>query len=432
MDAELMEKLIKDARFISLVKELNQNDEEFNELKTFLINNYTRLFEKSKDLKDDEKTDEMKMSINKLADITGSTNITQLVNYLRSLTCNINSSLPNSIYSLINLRELDISYNQLTSLPDLIGNLKKLEVLYCDNNKLTNLPESIRHLSRLKDLNCGSNQFTDLPESICSLIGLQRLIVSGNQLTDFPESIRHLSGLEYLSCGSNQFTDLPESICSLIGLKYLIMNNNQLSSLPESIGSLSNLRILDCSYNKLTNYSGILKLQNKNPELKINCRHSIDVTNMIEDVQDFHFKNEVKNVIKETTKIPIKNKLLQKVFKIDTDKIIYRLNKFEEYLLLNSENYSQVTIYNKNIMNIKRDHYNNLSSSYTTSIYFNNKSIRINVDDGEYIFYIYTIPKTDLSIGEHTHLLHELKNEFDDVYLYNDDESYNYVPFIKI
>ncbi|HMB65924.1 MAG TPA: leucine-rich repeat domain-containing protein [Patescibacteria group bacterium] len=59
----------------------------------------------------------------------------------------------------------------LATLPESIGSLSNLKELNLYKNKLTKLPESIGSLSNLKELNLGANNLSTLPESISSSQG---------------------------------------------------------------------------------------------------------------------------------------------------------------------------------------------------------------------------------------------------------------------
>jgi Leucine-rich repeat (LRR) protein len=48
--------------------------------------------------------------------------------------------LPNSLAQLINLQELDLSFNCLSTVPDFIANLPSLQHLDISSNPLKNLP----------------------------------------------------------------------------------------------------------------------------------------------------------------------------------------------------------------------------------------------------------------------------------------------------
>ncbi|MEM7182967.1 MAG: leucine-rich repeat domain-containing protein, partial [Spirochaetota bacterium] len=51
-----------------------------------------------------------------------------------------------SSFNFINIRELNLSYYNITSLPESFGKLKNLEKLTLNHNKLTSLPKSFGNL----------------------------------------------------------------------------------------------------------------------------------------------------------------------------------------------------------------------------------------------------------------------------------------------
>jgi Leucine-rich repeat (LRR) protein len=66
--------------------------------------------------------------------------------------------LPDSIVNLINLREINISDNQIKQLPENICNFDKLTILNCSYNQLKQLPNSIGSLDNLQLFDCNHNQ----------------------------------------------------------------------------------------------------------------------------------------------------------------------------------------------------------------------------------------------------------------------------------
>jgi acyl-CoA synthetase (AMP-forming)/AMP-acid ligase II/Leucine-rich repeat (LRR) protein len=86
---------------------------------------------------------------------------------LSGLTClmleaNLLRTLPHSVGSLTDMRELSIFGNQLQSLPDELGNCRSLTVLDAHHNELTSLPSSMASLGKLKSLYVQSNQLVGL------------------------------------------------------------------------------------------------------------------------------------------------------------------------------------------------------------------------------------------------------------------------------
>ena len=119
--------------------------------------------------------------------------------------------MPEAIAQLSNLRELDLSDNQLTTLPEAIAQLSNLRELDLSDNQLTTLPEAIAQLSNLRELDLRNNQLTTLPEAIAQLSNLRVLYLRNNQLTTLPEAIKQLSQLEKLDLRGNQL-NIPAEI----------------------------------------------------------------------------------------------------------------------------------------------------------------------------------------------------------------------------
>jgi Leucine-rich repeat (LRR) protein len=103
--------------------------------------------------------------------------------------------------SLLFLKKLDCSNNQLTSLEG-IENLVNLNYLNCSDNQLTSL-EEIVNLVNLKYLNCSNNQLT-------SLGGIENFI----KLIKNNKNILKNIGYEFID--SNDFVELQELFNNLI------------------------------------------------------------------------------------------------------------------------------------------------------------------------------------------------------------------------
>lgn len=73
----------------------------------------------------------------------------------------LDGSLMAEISQLTELRELNISDNNLTGLPAEVGQLSKLEVLNLANNPLTGLPNELGNLKSLKVLNLRGTQYAE-------------------------------------------------------------------------------------------------------------------------------------------------------------------------------------------------------------------------------------------------------------------------------
>ena len=164
-------------------------------------------------------------------------NATKILFYDKGLT-----KIPDFVFLMKNLKELELEHNNITSLPAAIGQLKNLERLELEESKLTSLPATIGQLKNLKYLSIWrSNRLTSLPESIGKLKNLKSLELSGNKLTSLPESIGQLKNLEELDVShNNELTSLPESIGRLKNLEFLKLSNQPIASLPDSFKNLPN------------------------------------------------------------------------------------------------------------------------------------------------------------------------------------------------
>jgi len=88
-------------------------------------------------------------------------------------------------------------------------------MLDLESNNFETLPESIGSLSNLKELNLYKNKLTKLPESMASLSNLSNFEINRNQPTDYPNSCRGSwtsikPYLEFLS--TFRFEDIAEKV----------------------------------------------------------------------------------------------------------------------------------------------------------------------------------------------------------------------------
>ncbi len=160
-------------------------------------------------------------------------------------------SLPASIGSLDNLKNLTVTGCHLKTLPGTIGALVKLQVLQLQQNEIEQLPESIGNLSDLKSLSVAWNKFKTLPEHVGNLRNLVSLNAQSCSIEKLPPSFGNLSSLKNLNLQWNQLEGLPDSLEGLQSIKEIVLTNNQLLSLPPSFGKLETLEYLNLKENKL-------------------------------------------------------------------------------------------------------------------------------------------------------------------------------------
>ena len=77
---------------------------------------------------------------------------------------------------------MDLDGNQLTQVPPEIAQLTKLQKLDLRQNPLRELPNALWELQELTELNLNGNQLTRVPPEIAQLTKLQKLYLKKNHL----------------------------------------------------------------------------------------------------------------------------------------------------------------------------------------------------------------------------------------------------------
>ena len=85
--------------------------------------------------------------------------------YSLLLASNNLTEIPGTIFTVLrNIKDLELSANQLTVLPDEVGQCSLLETLGVVRNKLSALPDSLANCRRMGRLDISKNHFTKFPE----------------------------------------------------------------------------------------------------------------------------------------------------------------------------------------------------------------------------------------------------------------------------
>ncbi len=159
--------------------------------------------------------------------------------------------LPSEVWTLTQLKDLSLWWNNLESISEEIGRLKHLESLYVESDQLKQLPNQIVSLSRLRHLEVIGGQMTELPADFCRLSALRTVIFQRTQLQELPASFGDLNRLEVAEMDNNQFSKLPDELSGLTNLRVLTLQSHQLSVLPKTLGQLSAMEELYLDYNHL-------------------------------------------------------------------------------------------------------------------------------------------------------------------------------------
>ncbi|ETI31251.1 hypothetical protein F443_21734 [Phytophthora nicotianae P1569] len=166
------------------------------------------------------------------------------------LSKNIIAVLPDSLTKLTKLRVLEVASNQLTALPESLGKLESLEILRANRNQIAKLPESIGFCMKLRILNVYNNLLTELGKPVSILPELLELNVSNNQLTKLPTELLRWKKLRRLLLQVNNLESLP-AFDNLCHLEVLQLQQNELKSLP-SMKNLVHLVKLDANSNNIS------------------------------------------------------------------------------------------------------------------------------------------------------------------------------------
>ncbi|KAL3620325.1 hypothetical protein CASFOL_035237 [Castilleja foliolosa] len=165
--------------------------------------------------------------------------------------------IPKWIFQLNNLIYLDLSHNSFQGPIPSITNITKLQHIDLSHNNLnSSIPDWLYSCENLEFLNLGYNNLQDsISNSIANLTSLNTLDLSANKLSGgIPQEIgEYCKSLRTLDLSWNSLSGLiPNTIGNLSSLEKVILGGNKLSgNLPESIGKLFNLTDLEIEHNML-------------------------------------------------------------------------------------------------------------------------------------------------------------------------------------
>jgi Leucine-rich repeat (LRR) protein len=164
--------------------------------------------------------------------------LTNLRKFALSYSYNL-LSIPAEIGNLINLKKLEIGYNNLKTLPAEIGKLTNLKSLTLWNNNLSSIPAEIGNLKNLEKLDL-PGALESLPAEIGKLTNLK--ILTYNYIAGIPEASGNLKNREELNL-PGALESFPPEIGNLVNLQYIELGNNKITELPREIVNLEGLSI---------------------------------------------------------------------------------------------------------------------------------------------------------------------------------------------
>ncbi|XP_062327650.1 malignant fibrous histiocytoma-amplified sequence 1 homolog [Osmerus eperlanus] len=137
--------------------------------------------------------------------------------------------------SLLCLKELNLSRNELLDFPLEVGSLSLLERLYLNQNNIRVVPEGLfPRLENLQFLKLSTNHLSQLPADLACCRSLAYLNLSHNSLTDL-QPLVGLSGLTELHVEMNSVTQLPPGLFQNSKLKLFKFSGNPLRVPPEEV-----------------------------------------------------------------------------------------------------------------------------------------------------------------------------------------------------
>eukprot|EP00833_Pecoramyces_ruminatium_P011391 jgi/Orpsp1_1/1185423/evm.model.c7180000093683.1 len=127
--------------------------------------------------------------------------------------------IPNDIYKLKYLKELNMYNNDITTIPSSVGDVSELEIINLSYNNIKEIPKEISNLKNLSELYLNLNEITSIPISIGELSKLKILDLNSNKIDTIPSEIGKLSELENLDLRYNKIQKIPDELFKLTKLK---------------------------------------------------------------------------------------------------------------------------------------------------------------------------------------------------------------------
>ncbi len=150
--------------------------------------------------------------------------------------------------SCSHLRSVQLG-GQLKAIPEFIYDLEELVQLDLSYNVLMEIPSRISQLENLEELILLGNLIRELPKEICQLRRLRVIEMQKNHLERVdPLALTH-GGLTHLDLSENYLEEIPPINCR--SLEYCNLAYNSLKS-PVDVSRLENVATLDLSYNKIS------------------------------------------------------------------------------------------------------------------------------------------------------------------------------------
>ena len=139
-----------------------------------------------------------------------------------------------------------------------------VEQFNLSNNKLTSLPNTFLSLLNIRVLDLSHNNLsgTLVIIDLMRLQSIEKLRLSDNKIRELPNSIVWPPSLSYLDISRNKLTSLPACMATA-NIACLICQGNSFSQLPVSLFGMASLKIVDLKDNLVNGFSDVESLMSR-------------------------------------------------------------------------------------------------------------------------------------------------------------------------
>lgn len=127
--------------------------------------------------------------------------------------------------------------------------LKKLSLAFCP---MTTVPEVVWELENLEELELLGTEMVDVPAGIARLPKLRRLDLGNmKKMKTVPESVCALGKLEWLRIGNGSINKVPEGVTRMSGLREIELQSTSVSKLPAGMAKMPSLKKVNVRWSKV-------------------------------------------------------------------------------------------------------------------------------------------------------------------------------------
>jgi len=223
-------------------------------------------------------------------------------------------NLDDAVWTMnLELRMLNVSFNNIKLFPARIGDLTLLKEIDCCCNKLISFPPEVGRLKRLTKLKCNGNLLVTLPEELSECKLLTEITASENKIKMLPPSLGDLPTLQVFRLQNNCLSTLPPEFGNLLTLEEIdVSGNSELEAMiPKQMSADTKMILWTCALHR-DYQSRIAQLKSSNTSLEQQA-HALHEINMALKDEIRKKEMEKQKIIQSmpTTYMAIKEKALK-------------------------------------------------------------------------------------------------------------------------